>query len=103
MLSALPAGQASEIGQAPAPSRAQESTRPTLNPIDAASLAGAWKASRPDGSMFKLTLTKDANFVWSFSQKDQAEEKFGGTYSVERNVLALERKDGGSVVPERLT
>ena len=50
------------------------------------------------GSKFDLTLTDDANFTWSFAPKNQAAQAFGGTYSVEGNVLALERKDGGSLI-----
>ena len=61
---------------------------------------GTWKAARPDGSKFNLTLTSEKTFVWSFAPKDQKAQKFGGTYSVEVNVLALERKDGGSLIAE---
>ena len=53
-----------------------------------------------DGSSFVLALTDDAKFNWSFTQKDQAPQEFGGTYTVESNVLALERKDGGALVGE---
>ena len=63
-------------------------------------LVGPWKAARPDGSKFNLTLTNDAQFTWSFSQKDQKPQEFGGTYTVDENVLALERKDGGSLIAE---
>jgi len=61
---------------------------------------GAWKAIRDDGSKFNLTLTKDATFKWSFSPKGQVAQEFDGTYSVEENVLALERTDGGSLIAE---
>ena len=60
-------------------------------------MIGTWKASRPDGSSFVLTITDDAKFTWSFTQKDQAPQEFSGTYTVETNVLALERKDGGAL------
>jgi uncharacterized protein (TIGR03066 family) len=71
-----------------------------VRPIDPAMLVGTWKASRPDGSKFNLTLTNDGKFNWSFAQKGQAAQAFGGSYSVEGNVLALERKDGGSLIAE---
>ncbi len=63
-------------------------------------MIGTWKASRPDGSSFVLTITDDAKFTWSFTQKDQAPQEFSGTYTVETNVLALERKDGGALIGE---
>ena len=60
-------------------------------------LVGTWKATRDDGSNFELILTKEATFTWKFSQKEIAQE-FGGKYKLEGNVLALERKEGGSLI-----
>jgi hypothetical protein len=45
-------------------------------------------------------ITDDAKFTWSFAQKDQASHEFSGTYTVESNVLALERTDGGALIAE---
>jgi hypothetical protein len=59
---------------------------------------GSWHAARADGSKFELTLTKDSTFTWKFSPKGQSPQEFSGTYTVEVNVLALERKDGGSLI-----
>jgi hypothetical protein len=73
---------------------------PTARPIDPASLVGTWKASRADESRFSLVLGADRKFDWSFQQKAQPLQSFGGTYTVEGNVLVLERKDGGSLVAE---
>ncbi|MFN0197682.1 MAG: tetratricopeptide repeat protein [Planctomycetaceae bacterium] len=78
----------------------QELTRPAPTSIDPAMLVGTWKAAREDGSTFGLTLTNDAQFKWSFAQKDQPAQEFEGTYSFEENVLALERSDGGSLIAE---
>ncbi len=100
MVSAPQAGQPGETAQQPTPQPPQEPTRPAAKPVDPATLVGTWKAARPDGSKFDLTLTNDAKFTWSFAQKDQAAQAFGGNYSVEGNVLALERKDGGSLIAE---
>lgn len=96
VLKMVAAPQPSETAQQPP----QEPTRPAAQPVDPATLVGAWKAARPDGSKFDLTLTNDAKFTWSFAQKGQAAQTFGGNYSVEGNVLALERKDGGSLIAE---
>ena len=93
-------GQPVDTAQQPKPQPPQEPARPAVKPVDPATLVGVWKAARPDGSKFDLTLTDDAKFTWSFSQKDQPAQAFGGTYSVEGNVLALERKDGGSLIAE---
>lgn len=89
-----------ESAQLSPPEPSQESERSAVKPIDAATLVGRWQATRADGSRFDLTLTNDEKFVWSFAQKDQTAQEFGGTYSLDGNVLALERKDGGSLLAE---
>jgi hypothetical protein len=72
----------------------------TATPVDPAMIVGDWKASRGDGSNFTLTLTGEKTFSWSFSPKQQPAQSFDGTYSLEGNVLALERTGGGSLVAE---
>lgn len=74
-----------------------EEPKPSSKPVDAASLPGTWKAARDDGSTFDLALGKDSSFTWKFSQQQKTQE-FGGTYSVQGNLLVLERKDGSSMV-----
>ena len=69
-------------------------------PIDTNSIAGNWKAKRDDGSRFSLTLTGEKTFRWSYQPNSQPEQAFDGTYSVDGNVLALERSGGGSLVAE---
>ena len=71
---------------------------PTPPPVDPATLVGKWHAARPDGSQFDMTINSDATFTWKFTQKGGQPQEFGGTYTVEGNVLALERKDGGSLI-----
>jgi len=66
--------------------------------VDPAMLIGTWNASRDDGSKFELKLNDDKTFNWKFSQKDQKDQEFGGKYTIENNVLALQREDGGSLV-----
>jgi tetratricopeptide (TPR) repeat protein len=129
MATASQDGHPTEIGAAkPAPQPAGESN-PTAMPIDPARLVGTWKASRDDGSMFELTLGKNSTFDWKFTQKqlqtpadaataqrasdqnfrnpdlkrfvaDRSPQEFGGTYTIEKNVLALQRKNGGSLIAE---
>jgi hypothetical protein len=91
---------AGETSTTPSPQLTPHPAQPDVKPVDPASLVGTWRATRADGSVFDLVLTNDANFTWKFAQKDQTAQEFGGTYSVEENVLVLERKDGGSLVAE---
>ena len=100
MIEAPEPDQSVETPSQPGQHSSQTSSQPAVQPIDPAMLVGTWKASRTDGSKFNLTLTNNAQFTWSFAQKGQAPQEFGGTYSVEENVLALERKGGGSLIAE---
>ena len=100
MVSKAPVGAPTETGQLPTPQPPTEPTpaaTPAIRPIDPAMLVGTWGASRDDGSKFEMTLNADRTFNWKFAQKETVQE-FGGTYTVEGNVLALERKDGGSLI-----
>jgi hypothetical protein len=130
MASASPDGHPAEtvIAAKPVQQPSGES-KPTAAPIDPAALVGTWKAARDDGSMFELTLGKDSTFDWKFSQNQQqtpaaaasrqrdsdqnflnpaltrvadsrGPQEFGGTYTIENNVLALQRKNGGSLIAE---
>ena len=67
-------------------------------PIDPEKFIGTWQASRADGSVFSLDLTKEKTFKWSFTSKDQSPQSFEGTYSVQGDVITLERNGGGSLV-----
>ena len=79
------------------PTPGQE-TVPAGKPLDEAALMGTWKASREDGSQFELTLAAGKKFNWKFSQKGQKPTEFGGTYTIDGPVLALESKEGGSLI-----
>ncbi len=83
-----------------APPPAEVAARPAVQPVAATTLVGSWKAARADGSKFDLNLTSASTFTWSFTPQGQPAQAFDGTYSVEGNVLALERKDGGSLIAE---
>jgi tetratricopeptide (TPR) repeat protein len=83
-----------------APQPIVESERPAESRVNPAALVGTWKATRPDGSRFELTLNNDDRFSWSFAPQNQKAQGFDGSYTVEGNVLALEREDGGSLIAE---
>jgi tetratricopeptide (TPR) repeat protein len=92
----------SDVASAPPPAPREETapvSRPDENtrPIDAAAIAGNWKASRDDGSKFDLDLRKDKSFTWKFNQGDRKED-FSGTYSTEGSLLILEKEGGGTMV-----
>ncbi len=56
-------------------------------------LVGTWKASS-QGAQFQLELTKDGNFVWTYS-RGQTKQTMKGVFAVDQNNLALEPDDSG--------
>ena len=84
----------------PAPTR----PAPTGPAIDAATLIGTWNAKRDDGAAFTLVLNQDNTFSWKFSQPDGNQkdntQQFSGKYTLEGDLLALERQEGGSLVAQ---
>lgn len=100
MMVEVPAeGQLAESPLPAAPPSADPNAIPTpaIPAVDPAMLIGVWKATRDDKSNFELTLAKDSTFLWKFTHNGQVQE-FGGTYTLEGNVLALQRKEGGSLI-----
>ena len=101
MISKPPAGESATSAEQPTPRppvETQAAASPEAAPVDPATLVGSWQASRADGSKFELTLSKDSTFTWKFSPKGEPAQEFSGKYTVEVNVLALERKTGGSLI-----
>jgi len=84
----------------PAPQPSPSANQASVKPINPAMLVGTWQAIRPDGAQFDLTLTNQDKFSWSFTPKNQPAQKFDGTYTVEKNVLALEGEKIGSLIGE---
>jgi tetratricopeptide (TPR) repeat protein len=85
----------------PAPTTAAAPAAPVeqaaAKPVDAASLAGSWKASRPDGSTFALTLGPDGKYTWKFTQKGKTQQ-FSGPYTVADNLLILKQNENPVMV-----
>jgi hypothetical protein len=81
----------------PQPAANQAENPPDLPPIDKDLLPGSWRASRPDGSRFALTLTDDGQFSWKFSAPKQKGDEFSGNYTIDGPVLMLERAGGGAL------
>jgi tetratricopeptide (TPR) repeat protein len=77
-----------------------ESPGTNPSPVDPATVMGSWNAKHEDGSTFQLMLNSDNKFQWSFSQPNQEAQQFAGTFSLDGDVLVLEREDGGSLVGE---
>ncbi|WP_397570692.1 hypothetical protein [Schlesneria sp. T3-172] len=70
---------------------------PAIPPLKPESLIGTWKATRDDGSTFEIQIQNEGKFQWKFAHKDTTNQ-FDGTYTIEGNVIALESKDGGSLI-----
>ena len=108
MISAPPATPKGDDRLAPPPAEptpespagAQTTPAPDATPVDPAMLVGTWKATREEGSTFELTLAADSTFVWKFTAPKQPAQEFNGTYTMDVNVLALEKSDGGSLIAE---
>lgn len=75
-----------------------EDLGPPAKPLNEAALAGTWNAVREDGSQFELTMAPDKKFNWKFAPKGQKPTEFGGTYTIDGAILALESKEGGSLI-----
>ncbi len=61
-------------------------------------ITGDWTATRPDGGKIGLGVKQDGGFVWSVADKAGKKDSFDGTFSLEDNVLILERKSGGALM-----
>ena len=61
-------------------------------PVNAANLVGNWKASRPDGSSFGLTIAKDNQYDWKFTKQGKTQD-FSGTYTLADNILILKQNE----------
>lgn len=95
-LAEAPDDPASTARTTPAPT---EDAGPPPRPLDEAALVGTWTATRDDGSKFVLTIAADKKFQWKFTPpKGEKPTEFGGTYTIDGNVLALESKEGGSLI-----
>ncbi len=66
-------------------------------PVEASSVVGAWKSSRPDGSNFEMNLASDNKFSWKFSQQDK-QQAMNGTYTLADNYLILKASDQNALV-----
>jgi tetratricopeptide (TPR) repeat protein len=96
MVSPPPTLKVGDPAQPPVPAVAAAPARG----IDPASLVGTWNATREGGESFSLVLDNDSNFKWNFAQGTNPPSQFVGKYTMEGNVLALERREGGSMIAQ---
>lgn len=61
-------------------------------------ITGAWTATRADGGKIGLSLTKEGAFAWSVRDQGGKMDSFDGTFSLEDDLLILERKAGGALM-----
>jgi tetratricopeptide (TPR) repeat protein len=61
-------------------------------------VTGDWFATRPDGGKIGLTLKPEGGFAWSVEDKAGKKDSFDGNFSLDENMLILERKSGGALM-----
>ncbi len=91
----LMSGGPEAIG-APTTSEAPAATTAPAVPLD--EVVGKWNAASQN-SKFALELTKDGNFIWSYSQGTQS-QTVKGVFALDGNVLAMEPETGGTMLAE---
>jgi tetratricopeptide (TPR) repeat protein len=91
-------------GQAPPPAPPPAAAPPAAAPPAAAPAAdvqldikGTWKAGRPDGGSVNLTMQDDGKFKWIAAGKGKT-ETIDGKFTLENDLLILERSAGGLLV-----
>ena len=65
--------------------------------FSSADLNGVWRAARPDGSNFELSLTADNKFHWKYQQKDKVQQ-FEGTYTLANSFLILSASEQNTLI-----
>jgi hypothetical protein len=95
----VPNPAASESPEATAPVPEAGAEQLTTTAADNSALVGAWSASRPDGSSFKLTLTAEGKFNWVFGRGTNM-TTLEGVYSLEGDTLSLEDPRRGTMAAQ---
>jgi tetratricopeptide (TPR) repeat protein len=83
------------------PTTTAPATITVTTPVTAATLAGQWKSTRPDGGTIALDLAADSTYSWQFTQNGKLQE-FKGTYTVTNNLLIL-NQNGSAVMVGQVT
>ena len=87
--------------ETPTPAATTPATIAMATPVTAATMAGQWKATRPDGATIALNLAADSTYSWQFVQNGKPQE-FKGTYTVTNNLLIL-TQNGSAVMVGQVT
>jgi hypothetical protein len=61
-------------------------------------ITGDWTATRSDGGKIGLSVNPDGGFSWSVEEKSGKMGSFDGTFSLDDNMLVLERQSGGTLM-----
>jgi hypothetical protein len=78
---------------------ARAEAKPPVAPADVKlNLVGLWSAARAYGGKIDLVLTNDGRFSWAVSDKAGKKDSFDGTFTLESDLLILERKSGGALM-----
>ena len=92
----LMTGGAEAAGIEPAAVPSAPSEAPAVPATD---LVGKWTATGEGKSTFRMDLTKEGNFSWTYTRGGKSEE-VKGVYAVDGNVLAMEPESGGQMLAE---
>lgn len=85
-------------GGAPATAQTTDADAPT---IPAEQLLGRWSAANAAGSKFDLTLDKEGNFTWTYTEGGKS-QSVKGVFALDKSTLAME-PDAGGVMLAQLT
>jgi tetratricopeptide (TPR) repeat protein len=85
------AGDEAKGEEAPKPAPAEEKL-----PDIKLDIVGSWSAATPDGGSIGLSMKSDGKFEWTV-QRGAKKTSFGGTFTLDENVLMLERSAGGAL------
>lgn len=76
--------------QQPGPPAAVSVTAEMSQPVDAAALAGNWRARQPDGTTIALSLSADSKYTWQVTRQGKTQD-FSGPYTLADNMLILKQ------------
>jgi tetratricopeptide (TPR) repeat protein len=90
---------AQAVGLAPEkPPEKIEPKTPKTDPAIQLDIIGTWNTKQADGSSISLKIDKQGSFTWTIQPAMGEKDSFDGTFSLEENILVLERSAGGALM-----
>ena len=96
-------------GEQPDPKAAKEGDKPAEKPEEKTKepepakdiqldITGDWKAPKQGGGKIGLVIKADGTFTWTVESKDGKKDSFGGTFTLDENLMVLNRSGGGALM-----